>query len=234
MLAYWPRRSRSTATRSRVDPLHGAIEKANRLESKMCFYSANCQLNLDQLLECMIPANALQALRTAHPFAADRGGWFRTMVKTSSDHRFFLEYNLAEDKYLVPRAAASLQPVPFAEDFVAMLERVRETNLKFRQLRHVIHWLNQNATIGAAKFYFPSAAALLPTDHPFQIMGTRGYHEPKKPISEIANDIREAMETLATALLLPDLPERRGSLFSVQVEYGENSLRSQDLMLLHS
>src|SRR5262245_56030801 len=177
----WPaRRRREGSYNTRLNPIEPAFSSANMLERKVVFYQADCKLNMHQLLEVLVPADTLKVLRAAYPFAEDKTSWYRPKI-TLNGTRYILEYNMLKNeatRCLAPSMAnfTDLQPVPFAEDFAAMLERVKEVHIKFRQLRKVINWLNKNATLGACRYYFPSAASLLPTDHPFHSIGTRGYH----------------------------------------------------------
>lgn len=99
---------------------------------------------------------------------------------------------------------------------------IMEIHEKFEVCKHVLRWLNKNATPGAIRYYFPGAMKLCPASPALmELQHTPVRFSTPPGISSQLSLIREAANIVASATLLPqDAPVKpRGGLWLVFSPY---------------
>lgn len=103
-----------------------------------------------------------------------------------------------------------------AEPLMAYIAQVRAIHEQYETVKGVLRWLNRNATIGAIRYYWPSALQLCPTSPAFKDM----QHVPTRfvtpaGISQWMQAIKDSAATVAGSLLLPATatPRPRGQMW---------------------
>lgn len=206
-----------------AEPFDEALVPLKVMERCVCYRTVTCDYTKYDVIEWLWPARIREPLENAHGLALHQ-------VNTSYTHDFLripgplggllidIELELADCGMLVPSSdTVELQRTSKSDVIMQSLNDVAGIVGKYRQVRKVVDWLNINATPAAAKFYFPSLGALLPAGHAFHKTGEL-YREPKRPVAEIAHDMRCAMTTIAQGLLTYDVRlEREASRFKVEI-----------------
>ena len=94
-------------------------------------------------------------------------------------------------------------PIPVA------LAALHDLHQQWSTVHEVIKWLDENATIGAARYYFPALTSLLPSTHAMHDIDGQRYKEPKASVGRMVPKFRAAAMTIAAALLCPlEVPAR--------------------------
>ena len=103
---------------------------------------------------------------------------------------------------LLPRdELMKLQPDRFLK-LVPTLEQLHTIRRRFQQVEQVISYLQENATIGAVRYYWPTVISLLPADHEIHRVDGQRYQEPPN-VAQWVPRFRETSATVASALLCP-------------------------------
>lgn len=120
-----------------------------------------------------------------------------------------------------------------ADPVVSLVAEAHHVHLQFEKVRRVVRWLNDNATVGAARHYCPWLGSVLPVDHPFQEVDGVIFREPSKPMNEIVPVMRECTAIVAAALMARMDHDARTKL-TVTFEGGRDGMtyRSQQFGLL--
>jgi hypothetical protein len=106
-------------------------------------------------------------------------------------------------------------PIPVA------LAAIHDLHEQWITVHEVIEWLDENATIGAARTYFPVLTSLLPSTHAMHDTDGRRYKEPKVNVGPMVPKFRAAAMIIAAALLCPlEVPAR--STVTAQFEGGHS------------
>lgn len=96
---------------------------------------------------------------------------------------------------------------------------------QFNEVRFVLNWLNDYATVGAARYYFPSVCGLLPSEHPVHDADGQRFRPTTANVGPIVPIMRRASVTVAGALLCntdDPIPEQ-GLKFMFHAEDGMSS-----------
>ena len=108
-------------------------------------------------------------------------------------------------------------PIPVA------LAALHDLHEQWSTVHEVIKWLDENATIGAARYYFPALTSLLPSTHAMHATDGQRYKEPKVNVGPMVPKFRAAAMTIAAALLCPlEVP----ALSVVTVQFEEHHPRT--------
>lgn len=91
------------------------------------------------------------------------------------------------------------------EPLVRAIQESYDQHARFEKVRAAVRWLNEHATVGAARHYCPWLTSILPADHPFQSATGVIYREPTAGIGEIMPTMRECAAIMASALLCGNL-----------------------------
>mgnify|MGYP001616509014 FL=1 len=200
--------SKTKSTKPLEPPLAEATSTARAVERCVCYRTVTCDFTLEDVTKWLFPPEVFNMLHTAHSYA-------RPSFLTTYTDTILLPNNTPVKVYLDCEAIGlippklglcKLQDTETGSRIIEALYNLEQIITQWKQVYKVINWLNNNATLSAAKFYMPALGALLPQEHPFhRARGHIAHHAcPKRPISEIAPDIRSAMTILASGLLIYD------------------------------
>lgn len=159
------------------------------------------------VLDWLIPSAPLRQLRAALPYANVYAGvnsvTFRVpsvdMDMTKVDMR--LSYAAigcvpAKDSLIAIQPEAAKH-----EQLLALVETLVDITRQYDKLRDIVKYFNSKfVTPGAARYYFPTMASLLPTDHPFHKVGGERFKAVAFPM-DITDYLREAPEIIAKGTL---------------------------------
>lgn len=202
-------RRRKTTTPGQ--PFDDAFAVIRKMEECVCYRTVTTGYNTSDVCEWLWPPYIVDALRGAFPYIRNldkseaRDELLLVPDRGATTIRFNFVLRVQDAHMCAPEHGyARIQETPMAPTIEASIRGVAEVHRKFEQVRKVVTWLNDNASVGAAAYYFPSLRSLLPARHPLQEAKGELYREPKRPLAEIASDMREAMTTIAMGLLSYD------------------------------
>jgi hypothetical protein len=92
------------------------------------------------------------------------------------------------------------------------IKAVEAIHRQFEEVKAVLRWLNENATPGAIRYYFPAAMTLCPQALSADVPSR---HKTPEGISNWIQPIRDAAATVVSSLLLPStaVPKARGNMW---------------------
>lgn len=137
---------------------------------------------------------------------------------------------------LKPDAAGLLPPkqamaVQYLQEPLVLetVKRIHDQFLQFEKVRRSVMWLNDHATVSAARHYCPWLANLLPSDHPIQKVDGQLFKQPTASMGEIIHDMRQCEAIVASALLAGTTDKETRTAVAVQF-YGVNT--QQDFWII--
>ena len=89
----------------------------------------------------------------------------------------------------------------------AYIKRAEALYLQYEEVKAVLRWLNQNATLNAIRYYFPTAMQLCPET--FRGMEMASRHGIPEHIHDWLQPMRDAAATVASAVMLPATAKAR-------------------------
>jgi hypothetical protein len=126
--------------------------------------------------------------------------------------------NFDQDDYKMARFDPSIcQEVPKDSLLGVALDQIMDISNKYDRVRDVVKWFNKNATVGAARYYWPSMCALLPAEHDIHSCGGDKFRD-IPGVSSMINKFRETAPIVAGAAMLPEKKDGRNSVI---LHYGE-------------
>lgn len=91
---------------------------------------------------------------------------------------------------------------PTMDALITFVGRARAIYEQFEEMKGVLRWLNRNATLGAVRYYWPTAMSLCPEAfRDMQHVPSRYSHPPR--IGDWMNLLRDTASTYARAQMLP-------------------------------
>jgi hypothetical protein len=208
------RRSRLAESRELFTP---GINTAHQLELRAMQEFAPANYTAQSLIEAIYDADLLRKLRDGYEVGEHPYGR-RAILMELEGTRFQLNVDFEELQMLPPNAdyttPKGVVPHHVMDHWLAMFA----IHQKWSDVRHVCTWLNlHSATLGAARYYWPSILMLMPQNEDLAACsGTRYKDVPG--ISEIIPLMRETATTIATMKLLPE--ERKDSALTTIVKMG--------------
>ena len=195
-----------------------SIETAHRLEARAMREFAPANYTARSLIEAIYDADLLRKLRDGyevveHPYGS------RTLPHMELEGtRFQLHVSFDELKMLPPNddyaTPKGVVPRHVMDHWLAMFA----IHQKWVAVRAVCTWLNlHNATLGAARYYWPSILMLMPQNEDLAACGGTRYKD-VPGISEIIPLMRDTATTVATMKLLPE--ERKDAAVESIVSMG--------------
>lgn len=94
------------------------------------------------------------------------------------------------------------QPQPGAYKFIHAAEQAKAVYDSFCKVRHVMNWMDCNATPGAVRHYWPTMLSLVPDNAALKEASSVRHNTPAG-ITSLLPLLRETASTVASALLLP-------------------------------
>lgn len=230
-----------------VKPFDEAFDKIFELERRACYRTVTCDFTPTDVVEWLVTPDVLSKLKRAKEAYNETyhlAQWGHPVTKYEPVINLraptgivpgidvALHVETAETPYLCPKDIIwSATPERQHNRVQECLYELYAVYERFNQVRRVIHWFNDYGTLGSARFYFPSIVSLLPVEHPIHAIDGKLHRPPRRPLREIANDVREAMTTVAMGLLTADTTGPDGR--QIKIEFvNEGATRSQTFYLL--
>jgi hypothetical protein len=95
---------------------------------------------------------------------------------------------------------------------IQYLREVEKVYLQYEEIKAVLRWLNQNATIGGIRYYWPSIMRVAPKDSVFAGMEKAPKrHDTPRHLYEWLQPLRDTAATVASMALMPE--DARGKPF---------------------
>jgi hypothetical protein len=198
-----------------------AYARIDALELAVVYSKVECRFTLMDVARAFWPDDTVDKLIAAYPCISDRNrmAWHGTGIIPISNTA---DAGVQCRFYMSVGAIQMLCPV--AQDlcwhearFAPILKALSETHAvhrEFEKVRTVVRWLNEYATAGAARYYFPVLCSLLPPGHVLHATTGERYREPAARMTDIVPLMREASATVAGALLCAPLPDQRRDSFT--------------------
>lgn len=217
----------------------GALSKIDTMERAAMQRMLTPQFALQDVLYFLLPHSVVEALQVAWPHANkpyQMQWWAETDVVIPGELHGGITCNLflnCEAAHIVCPAGPVTLNEHFGKNVLACLHEAHAIFTRFEQVRSVIHWLNDHATPGAARYYFPGICSLLPPDHVVHRADGLRYKEPAANVAEIIPAMREAATTVAMGVLLGEVeaPPNPGN-FSVEFARNDDT-NSNRFHILH-
>ncbi len=212
----WPRRQK----RAPMALFNDAFAAIDKMECAVVYRTVTCDFTSEDVAFWLWPSHIVEALTRVFPYANNRYT-FRDHHEEEIrlpelDIRFRLHLNplriASPDE---GHCAPQLDAYPAIWRALAELKTIHE---QYNKVRTCVEWMNDNATVGAAKFYFPSLGCLLPADHAFHKSDGQRYKELTVDMSGINVRLREVGAIVTSGLLAdPDYVENPAQGFGIKV-----------------
>lgn len=169
------------------------------LETRCVLYALQPHIaSFKELVEGMFAPETLHLARLGY-------GLFDTARHTyQQDQDIHFQVQLTAEGMLYP---AQMQIMPGSK-FEALHTAMDHALGRWARVRAMVAWFDvANTTPGAVKHYWPTMENLLPVDNTMlaKLVSTGGAFKEPRGISAIVPQLRETMETVAEAILLPEL-----------------------------
>lgn len=223
-------------------PFADAFSNIDALETNVIETVVDVQFTPDHIVGWLLDDHIAATLKEAFKYTRDpdrSSFWYPVLtlpvVFPAVRCRFVIRVKSPEIAMLVPADVHAIPDDNRGAAIMVTLWQVYAQHQQFEKVRRVVRWLNDNATVGAARHYCPWLTSILPSHHPFQDVTGQIFREPAKSMTEIANDMRESSAIMAGALLCGSRegkPDR--VLVNVQFngERGDEPYMSQSFGLL--
>lgn len=217
-------------------PFAEAFQHLEKMEAAVAYRTVTTAFALDDVACWLWPDEITSALKAAWPYSRSQ-----PVNASTGPLRIQIGDDILEFSFLI--ALEPIRMLPPAEGLVhfnqgrggpivSALTELAHVHRQFNLVRRVVAWMNDNATPGAARFYFPGMCALLSNGHPIHEADGLRYKEPAGPMGSINQLIRQAGAIVASGLMCD--PEHVVNSFTglgVQVQADADGL-SQRFMLL--
>jgi hypothetical protein len=223
-----------------MKPFDGAFDKIDTLEKAVAYRTVTTDFTLMQVARWLWPDDMVDKLMAAHPIAR--------YTQTNTTEGPFLPCAGVKCTFLIkvediPMLAPAWGIAPpdhraFHPDrghtIVKALQELAHVHAEFNKVRTVVRWMNDHATPGAARFYFPGICSLLPPTHAVHQADGLRYKEPLHSMTEITPLLRQAGAIVTMGLLAdPDHVAITATALGVKLWTGpEQDDASQQFMLI--
>lgn len=189
-------------------PLDAVFTAIDAMERNVVGASVRVDFDLMGFIKQVLPPTTIEKLRVAHT-VVDVNSW-----STWSHWDGAVEAPCGRFHYRVGYTGLRALDMALPKDglgelidpdcaLVRAVGQIKHIRSQHDKVRQVARWLNEHATIGAAKAYCPSLGSLLPPTHDLNTTQGVSYREPSKPIGEILPVLREVPTIIAAGLLAP-------------------------------
>ena len=211
-----------------MDAVQGNL---GRLEQAVAYQTVKIEFTGLDVARWLVPPEQLELLAAVFPVlkVSDRtqyhgalgflyppaGEFGERRVNIENIHVNFRKLEIAAPDTSAIKIQSCEGPIP------AALAALRDLHVQWSTVHEVIRWLDAHATVGAARNYFPTLTALLPSTHAIHDTDGKRYKEPKGNVGPMIPKFRAAAMAIASALLCPlEVPARP----TVSVVFGEPSI----------
>lgn len=218
--------------RSRGAPPPKALDQAwqgiDKLEYAVIERTKDVPVTAEQVIRWMYPDDIVDKLHAAFPHVrdVDRGHYIvATVALPDPVGECTFNIRVKDDRLdgfqmLIPAHGLARNNQERMGPIVDMLRPIYEHHAQFEKVRTVVRWLNEHATIGAARHYCPWLTSVLPTQHEFHKVDGQLFREPRVPMVEIAPLMRECGAIMAGALLCGNIDDKPGpGPYSLSVQF---------------
>lgn len=211
-------------------PFADAPKGIDTLEQRVWNRTNDARFSGMDLVNWLLPADVVDRLQAAFPVIRELDRTQHWNLETTlplefpaQTCTFQIKVNSPTIHMLVPsRGLGSRKPDdPNDRPIMETLRAAHLVHTQFNKVRKVVDWLNDFATIGAARHYCPWLTSILPPDHPFQEATGLSYREPKMSMIGIVGTMRECGAIMASALLCGEAEDKTNGL--VQVTFGQSN-----------
>lgn len=210
----------STLHKTGRTTLGGQMRDANNVLTKLLdrVAHASCPMRVqkEQLIEALWAPDVVARLRQAKGLVQP-SSW-RNSYSIGPYCRLSIDFSNSS----VPTPYAPLCLQPPAAAFSRLVEDLKVIYERFCMVKHVLNWMDANATPGAIRHYWPTMLTLAPKCDELMGASSVRYVEPEG-ISDLLPLLRETATTVASALLTPQVDTYDGA-DSMLLTFGHYSL----------
>ncbi len=213
----WPRRQK----RAPVALFHDAFAAIDKMEAAVVYRTVTCDFTTRDVANWLWPAEIVEALTRVFPYAHER---YTFREHHEEEITLREDFDIRFKLHLAPLRMASPDDghcAPIENTYPSIwrvLAEVKAIHAQYNKVRACVSWMNKNATVGAARFYFPSLGCLLPADHAFHKADGQRYKEPAVDMSKINVLLREVGAIVTSGLLAdPEHVENPNKEFGIKV-----------------
>jgi hypothetical protein len=195
----WPRRNIKAARPIFED----AFKAIDNMEAAVVYRTVTVDCTLKDVVRWLWPDHVTEKLYAAYPlarFAPDQHNEGAYVLGTHGPRCKF-HFKVEDIELLAPHSGLWEIDVSREEPMLGALTEVAHIHSEFNKVREVVTWMNNYATVGAARFYFPGLSALLPNGHVFHCADGLRYKEPAMDMTDINPLIRQAGVIIASGIL---------------------------------
>jgi hypothetical protein len=187
-------------------PFADAFNNIDTLEQNVIRRTVDAQFTPEQVVRWLFPDDVTDRLKAAYSVTrdVDRGNRISedvTLPVVFPAVSCTIDISAKSVSMLVPAPHLCKLQDGRGEQIIAAIRGVYEHHERFEKVRKVVSWLNEYATVGAARHYCPWMAGILPAEHPFHTAGGTIYREPSMSMVGIMGAMRESGAIMAGALL---------------------------------
>jgi len=181
----------------------------NRLEEAVAYQTVlrNYTFSREEIVACVLPPEDIEALRRAECLVETH---YSKLVRARFRDSFqtypvTVLLNIDGMGLALWRGDACKfqHEAPRAADFLAMTTALSRIRQRFAVVETLVEWFDKNASWGAVRYYWPSACALLPSDHLIHRLDGTIFREPVASIGAMIPLCRETAITVTEAMLCP-------------------------------
>jgi hypothetical protein len=212
-------------------PFYGIDGEIDKWERRVVYTCVNPEFNVHQVVDWLYPEEAVKVLRAAYPLTSEVHP-DRAEEVIINGLQFELRIDCNAARICTPAAGQGrlyMGPPCGVIEWAAEVKRIVR---QWDKVRAAVKWFNENGSVMSARYYFPAMGNFLPASHPFHQASGERPSTLKRPITEIAAAVREAAETITTALFCPHNEDRftcKGVMLRIVDENdpSDNAKRSQ-------
>jgi hypothetical protein len=211
----------------------GANEALNRMEAAVVYRTVTpCdEFTVHDLLYWLWPARTVDTLLEAYDLTRETVGQGNCdfpgiIVPAGPVCRFYFNLSLGDNRLHFLPPAEKPEPradYPMHNTICNILKEVEHIHKQFNKVRTVLAWLEDNATPGAARFYFPAMCALLPAEHPINHADGIRYKEPSAPMDKVIPMMRECAGILASGIITLNMSAQAKGLTTWGVDVADGT-----------
>lgn len=202
----------------KAKPYDQAFPQIDAMEKCCCYRTVTADFTVRDVCEWLWPKEILDKIAAATPYLYESYSYYDDMVALDGTP-FHIQLDTEIATLYRPRGGVfQLQQTPKSPMIEKALLDIARIHRKFQNVRAVVAWLNDYATPGATRYYFPSILALLPEDHVLHRVTGEIHSEPRLPIATVAERMREAMTTIAMGLVSYEPVDNRAITNHMRVE----------------
>ncbi len=173
------------------------------LKDRCVMHTVDFPLTAEQLIKGMFPAQVIEDARRGYAVVPANSTYQSRMVSYDLGAAALSLSEGAWDKlHMLAPAPKFCYPLDqYPPEVLTFLQAVEKIETEFAVVQSVLEWMDQYATLGAMREYWPTILSLLP-GHCDDITALKKGREPQR-LGEMLHLIRASASTVASALWLP-------------------------------